>query len=157
MRFLALPAFLLAALNAVTAQQPTQADSTGSVTQYRSPAVARNLSVIPGWGYVYTGEYLRGYGTWVGTIAGPVVGASFFEVPCGILIGDCSRNQEVVLEGVGALIIGASLWAYVSSIRDAAKSAERANIRHARKIEVRPVLTAPASTGGLNAGVALRW
>ena len=143
--------------NPAFAQEQGGADSASSVPLYRNPSRARALSIIPGWGYVYTGEYVRGYGVWVMTAAGPIMGASFFAVPCGFLFIDCPKSRELLFDGVGIALIAASVWNYASSIRDAPRSAERANDRHARDFKVAPILTPSMSGRAWRAGVSLGW
>lgn len=136
-------------------QQAIPSDSRREVP-YRSPGKARALAVIPGWGYFYTGEYLRGYATWVNTIAGPPIGVMAIAVPCGLFVDSCPKSRRNFSKAVGVLIIAESVWAYAFSIRDAPKSAERANARHLG-FSITPVLALPPSSGGLNTGVSIQW
>ena len=153
-----LSALALVAVNMAAAQATTRPDSTATIPQYRSPSRARSLSVVPGWGYAYTGEYWRGYETWVVSVVGPLVGASFIDVPCGLfIVANCPKAAEYVGYAFGAAIIIGSLRTYANSICDAPKSAERANIRHSRKIQVAPALNASRFNRVLNAGVAVSW
>ena len=158
MRFVALLSVaLLFAPSHLVSQQLAQSDSAAPIVQYRNPAVARALSIVPGLGYLYTGEYLRGYGTGLLSIGGPAFGVFFVASPCGILVSECSSGHKLTSQGVGLLMIAASVWTYASSIHDAARSAERANARHAGKMRLTPVFSAPASSGALNAGVSVSW
>ena len=70
--------FLASVASAQDSSQITTNSTTPEAPLYRSPQKARMLSLIPGWGYAYTGEYLRGYGTWVMTFVGVTVGPITF-------------------------------------------------------------------------------
>ncbi|HKR07710.1 MAG TPA: hypothetical protein VJS39_00855 [Gemmatimonadaceae bacterium] len=155
---------LLSLASAAGAQDSTQIapdPTTLKAPLYRNPQKARVLSFIPGWGYAYTGEYLRGYGTWVMTFVGVTVGPIIFSSDtCGLLlVTECSKYDRVVNLLTGSLITIAGISTYVKSIRDAPRSAERANERHRRK-ELRLQPTVGVSGGPekrLTAGVNLAW
>ena len=147
------------------AQDSTQITADSTTTHqapfYRSPQKARVLSFIPGWGYAYTGEYLRGYGTWVMTFVGVTVGPLVFTSDaCGFLfVAECSKSDRAVNMLTGSLIAIVGVSTYVKSIRDAPQSAERANERHRRKeLRVHPTVGASGGTARrLNAGLNLAW
>ena len=148
------------------AQDSTQiaTDSTLTMHQaplYRSPQKARVLSFIPGWGYAYTGEYLRGYGTWVMTFVGVTVGPLVFSSDaCGFLfVTECSKSDRAVNMLTGSLIAIVGVSTYVKSMRDAPQSAERANERHRRKeLRLHPTVgVSGGPTSRLSAGLNLAW
>jgi hypothetical protein len=128
---------------------------------YRDPHKAQILATIPGAGYAYTGEYLRGYGTWVMTFIGVTVGPIIFsDDSCGfIFVATCSKSDRMANMLAGSFITISGVWTYISSIRDAPKSAERANERHRRReLRVQPMLDVmPGSAGRLNAGLSMDW
>jgi hypothetical protein len=127
---------------------------------YRSPERARRIAMLfPGAGYEYTGEYLRGYLTWVGTAVPVIVGVIGFDVPCAdwfLIPGHCISDSRWPSRVIGTAFVAAGLWTFVSSVRDARASAERANNRHPRRVV--PILTGPT---GLNpawhGGVSVGW
>jgi hypothetical protein len=131
---------------------------------YRNPERARKLAmVVPGAGYVYTGEYFRGYLTWVGTAVPILGGVISFDQPCGYALFvplidpfKCTTTSRWPSRATGALLVAGGLWTFISSVRDARHSAERTNARHLRRVV--PVLTGPT---GLNpawqAGVSVGW
>jgi hypothetical protein len=131
-----------------------------SAPPYRSPERARRIAMLfPGAGYEYTGEYFRGYLTWVGTAGPVIVGVIGFDVPCAywfLMPENCTSDSRWPSRVIGTAFVAAGLWTFVSSVRDARPSAERANNRHPRRVV--PILTGPT---GLNpawqAGVSVGW
>ena len=127
---------------------------------YRNPERARKLAmVLPGAGYVYTGEYLRGYLTWVFSAAPILVGVATFDAPCAYAVFlplDCTTLSRWPSHITGTLLVAGGLLTWILSVRDARPSAERANIRHLRRVV--PILNGPT---GLNpawqAGVSVDW
>jgi hypothetical protein len=155
---LILPFAQLAAQDSATAsQEPRQIQEHA----FRDPHKAQVLAtIVPGAGYAYTGEYLRGYGTWVMTFIGVTVGPIIFsDDTCGfIFVTTCSKSDRTANMLAGSLITVSGVWTYVSSIRDARKSAERANERHRRReFELHPTIGVPESRHGLNAGLSVAW
>lgn len=151
--------FLASVASAQDSSQTTTSSTTPEAPLYRSPQKARVLSFIPGWGYAYTGEYLRGYGTWV-MFVGAAVGPMIFNSDCGFLfVTECSKHDRAVNMLTGSLLIIAGASTYVKSIRDAPRSAERANERHRRKeLRVQPTVGVSSVSGrSLNAGLNLAW
>lgn len=155
--------FVLTLASIATAQDTTHIvtdSTTRSALLYRNPEKARVLSFIPGWGYAYTGEYLRAYGTWVMTFVGVTVGPIIFSSDtCGfIFVTECSKNDRAVNMLTGSLILIVGVSTYITSIRDAPRAAERANERHRKELEMHPTVGLSAGpTRRLNAGVNLTW
>jgi len=127
---------------------------------YRDPHKARIIAtILPGAGYFYTGEYLRGYGTWVATAGGFILGPFFLSLDCaGLFSTRCGNEEHAENIVVGSLLIVSSIYAWVSSVRDAPKSAERTNERRRRReLKVGPTIRLPQSRTGVNAGLSLAW
>ena len=126
---------------------------------YRDPHKARVLAtILPGAGYAYTGEYFRGYGTWVITATGLVLTPILVSDDCSLITWTCNTEGRVMNLLYGALLTTSSVLTWVSSVRDAPKSAERANERHRRReLKVHPTLTVPQSHNGVNAGLSVAW
>jgi hypothetical protein len=128
---------------------------------YRDPQKARVLAtILPGAGYAYTGEYLRAYGTWFVTAAGLMVGPVYFESDCygGLLDVTCGGQARTANIVLGSLMIATSIVTWVKSVRDAPKSAERANERHRRReLELSPTITIPDAHNRVNAGLSVAW
>ena len=153
---------LLVLLASAAQGQDSAVNAESAGHPYRGPHKAQVLAVIvPGAGYAYTGEYLRGYGTWVMTFIGVTVGPIIFSSDtCGFLfVGPCSKSDRMANMFAGSLMTASGVWTYISSIRDAPKSAERANERHRRReFKVQPLIDViPGSAGRLNAGVSVDW
>lgn len=136
-------------------------DSTSAERAYRDPHRARVLAtILPGAGYAYTGEYLRGYMTWLTTASGLMFGPVLLESDCyGVfLITECGHQARQANILIGSLMIASSLATWVKSVRDAPKSAERANERHRRReLDISPALTSIGSTNRVNAGLSVAW
>lgn len=156
---------LIFASSAVVAQEPTPVglDRLPIEHPYRDPHKARVLAtILPGAGYVYTGEYLRGYGTWV------ITASMFIYAPFLYEYGSCgSASIDKCMHGIlrwesramGALAAGTGLWNWISSARDAPLSAERANERRRRReLRVMPTVDlSPRDPKQLRAGVNVGW
>ena len=144
----------------------TTPDSTlpRATSLYRDPHRALILgSLIPGAGHIYAGEYWHGvlnYGGTVGTIG---VGVMTFLVDKCMLsflsTTRCDSGPQWPHQVLGVTVVGLGVWGWISSARDAAHAAERANERHRRKMaQARPILAVPAgSRGDWRAGVAIPW
>jgi hypothetical protein len=150
---------LLLISSAALAQDSARA-TLPSETAYRSPHKAQVLAMIlPGAGYAYTGEYLRGYGTWVITATGLTLGPLLLGEDCSLVSWTCGSREHLTNTLYGSLLIVASACTWISTVRDAPKSAERANERHRRR-ELKLHPTVGVGTQGatrLNAGFAVDW
>ena len=139
---------------------PSPNDTFASEQLYRDPHKARVFAMIlPGAGYAYTGEYLRGYGTWVITATGLMIGPLLLGEDCSLLSWTCGTEERISNTLYGSLLIVMSTCTWISSVRDAPRSAERANERHRRR-ELKLHPTVGIGTQGatrLNAGFALDW
>jgi hypothetical protein len=127
---------------------------------YRDQHKARIFAtLLPGAGYAYTGEYLHGYGTWVVTASGLMVGPIIFSSACNFFtLNSCNGEGRLVNVLTGSIMIVGSLHAWISSVRDAPKSAERANERHRRReLKVHPIIGVPESHNRVNAGFSVAW
>ncbi|HJQ11406.1 MAG TPA: hypothetical protein VJ840_10290 [Gemmatimonadaceae bacterium] len=145
-------------------QDSTAAAPAANATEevYRDPQKARLLAtILPGAGYVYTGEYFRGYGTWVVTATSFIVTPFLFDYGACMLtpIDKCDSAESKFESHLwGILAAGTGLWTWISSVRDAPKSAERANERHRRReLRAHPVLSPGSQTTQWRAGVRLDW
>ena len=149
--------------SASTRARPDSA-STQATSLYRSPRRALILgSLIPGAGHIYAGEYWRGIVNYEGTVATIGLGAmTFIADRCMfsfLSASKCDSGPAWPHQALGVAVVGLGLWGWVSSARDAAHAAERANERHRRKTaQAKPIIEAPAgSHGDWRAGVAIPW
>ncbi len=128
---------------------------------YRNPKLAQKLALIPGWGYVYSGEYLKGYATWAGTIGGVALGPVIFTANKCVfaLFSICEPGPTWPFKVAGAVMTVGGLWMWISSWRDAPHAAERANIRHDRnKTKIAPILDHSGASGGQwRGGLSVSW
>jgi len=117
--------------------------------------------LIPGAGHIYAGEYLKGFGTYEATVGTIGAGAMVYILGnCGFdFTGTCKPGPEWPYKLLGIAGVGAGIWTWISSARDAPRAAERANARHRRSsLTVTPIVD-PFS-GPVNAsqiGVSLHW
>jgi len=131
---------------------------------YRDPHKARVLaSVFPGAGYLYTGEYIRGYATYLTAIGGIGMGPVIFDSnSCSLnfdFFSSCKPGPTWPYKVAGIAMVASGAWAWFSGARDAPRSAERANARHHdAALQLKPVIQ-PAHGGrsGVNAGLLLDW
>jgi hypothetical protein len=156
---------LIFASNAASAQEPTPGrfDPLPSERPYRDPHKARVLAtILPGAGYVYTGEYFRGYGTWVVTATSFIVTPFLFDYgACGFTsIDECTHGAaRWESAAMAALSAGIGITTWIRSVRDAPLSAERANEHHRRReLKTYPTLeVSPKAGGQLRAGLTVGW
>ncbi|HKR09255.1 MAG TPA: hypothetical protein VJS39_08710 [Gemmatimonadaceae bacterium] len=150
------PFTTLAAQDSAEANQPLTHQEEHT---YRDPGKARVLAMIlPGAGYAYTGEYVRAYETWVITATGVMIGPLWVSSDCSILTWNCNRASRLVNILSGGFLAAAAAVTWVRSVRDAPKSAERANERHRRReLKLRPTISVPESHKGVNAGLSVAW
>ena len=146
------------------AQDTTVAASGQALTQYRDPHKARILgSLFPGAGHVYAGEYLRGYGYYLATVGAVGTGVMVFTVNrCTfsfLSATSCDPGPQWPHQALGIAMVGAGVWSWVSSARDAARAAQRANTRHeARTVLVKPIIRpGKEPNAGFQAGLQLSW
>ena len=156
---------LVACLNTTLLAQDTTVAAPGQALEpYRDPHKARILgSLFPGAGHIYAGEYLRGYGYYVATVGEVGFGVMVFIVDrCTfsfLSATSCDAGPQWPHQALGIAMVGAGIWTWVSSARDAPRAAERANTRHeARTLLVRPII-GPGNqpTASLHAGLSLTW
>jgi hypothetical protein len=150
---------LCLASTSLLAQDSTPIGHSSADHPYRDPHKAQVLAtIIPGAGYAYTGEYIRGYGTWVITATGILIGPIMLGEECSLLSWTCGSEERVANTLAGSLLILMSACTWISSVRDAPKSAERANERHRRReLELHPTISVPDSHRGVNAGLSVAW
>lgn len=152
----------------LSAQDSTRATADSAVlpatTLYRNPHRALILgSVIPGAGHIYVGEYLRGFLTYEGTIAGIGLGAMVFIVDkCTFTFlsaTHCDPGSQWPHQLLGVVLVGTGIWEWISSARDAPHAAERANAKHRRKTpEATPIIQGPADAhSGWRVGAEIHW
>jgi hypothetical protein len=129
---------------------------------YRDPHRARVLgSIIPGAGHIYAGEYLRGIGTYETTVLTIGMGVMVYYLDnCTFaLFQSCKPEPAWPHQLLGIAGVGAGLWTWISSARDASRAAERANERHRRRLDtVRPILSPGSGPSHVTqVGVSLEW
>jgi hypothetical protein len=148
------------------AQDSTRATPDSAVPAathlYRSPRRALILgSLIPGAGHIYSGEYFKGVSNYVGTIFTIGGGALIYVLDdCALaLFSACKPGPQWPSRIFGAVAIGAGVWTWISSARDAPRAAERANVKHSRKsAAVKPIIDAPVwPHGDWRVGVEIPW
>jgi len=89
--------FLLCLISTAALAQDSATTGWSAEHLYRDPDKARVLAMIlPGAGYAYTGEYLRGYGTWVITSTGVMIGPLWVSNDCSILTWNCNRASRLL-------------------------------------------------------------
>jgi hypothetical protein len=155
-------------ISPLSAQDSTRATADSASTQatplYRNPRRALIFgSLIPGAGHIYAGEYWHGVIVYEGTVTTTLMGVMTYVVDkCmfTFLNGTkCDSGPAWPHQALGVAVVGLALWEWVSSARDAAHAAERANERHRRKsAQAKPIIEAPAgSQRDWRAGVAIPW
>jgi hypothetical protein len=156
---------LVACFNTTLLAQDTTVAAPGQgLKPYRDPHKAQILgSLVPGAGHIYAGEYLRGYGYYLATVGEVGAGVMVFIVDrCTfsfLSARSCDAGPQWPHQVLGIAMVGAGIWSWVLSARDAPRAAERANTRHgARTLLVRPII-GPGNqpTAGLHAGLNLSW
>ncbi len=156
---------LVACLNTTLPAQDTTVVARGQTLKpYRDPHKARILgSLIPGAGHIYAGEYLRGYGYYLGTVGAVGTGVMVFIIDrCTfsfLSTTSCDPGPQWPHQALGIAMVGAGIWNWVASARDAPRAAQRANTRHeARTLLVKPIF-APGNepNARLRAGLNLSW
>ena len=163
-----LPLFLLLVAGAVSTAFVQDSVLTGVdtvpapiVKPYRNPKLAQALGFVPGWGHIYSGEYLRGYAAFVGTGGGLALGPLIFQMDsCSFQIfSACKPGPTWPFKVEGGVMTVMALWTWYSTARDAPHAAERANARHARnKIKVAPILDPAGMIGGQwRSGLSVSW
>jgi TM2 domain-containing membrane protein YozV len=160
-------ALSLVSLSAATvaaqgATGPVDSASVSKAAPYRDPHRARILgAIIPGAGQFYAGEYFRGYLTFVATSGSLAMGPLIFSMDgCSLaLFTECDPGPKWPYRVVGAFLVGAAVWNWFSTARDAPHAAERANARHRAETATLAPLIAPSPTvpGQWNTGVTVRW
>ena len=146
----------------ITSRRTADSASASSIALYRDPHRARILgAIIPGAGQFYAGEYFRGYMTFVATGSSLVMGPLIFSMDgCTLaFLRECNPNPKWPYKAVGAFLVGAGLWKWFSTARDAPHAAERANARHRAKTTTLAPLIEPSPTvpGQWNTGLTIRW
>ncbi len=150
------------------AQDSTRATTDSTPTPekslYRSPRRALIFgSLIPGAGHIYAGEYWRGIVNYEGTVGTIGLGVMTFIVDkCTfsfLSATRCDPGPQWPHQALGVTVVGLGIWGWVSSARDAARAAERANEKHRRKMaKAKPIIEAPVgSHGNWRAGVEMPW
>ena len=144
----------------------TAPDSTliQATSLYRNPHRALILgSIIPGAGHIYAGEYWHGFLHYEATVMTIGAGVMTFLVDkctfAFLSATSCDPGPQWPHQALGVTVVGLGVWEWISSARDAARAAERANERHRRKMaRAKPIIGAPGGThGDWRAGVAIPW
>jgi hypothetical protein len=131
---------------------------------YRDPHKARVFGTLfPGAGHIYAGEYLRGYGYYVGTIGGVGMGTIIFMTDrCTfsfLSLKSCNPGPQWPHQVAGIVVVATGIWSWVSSARDAPAAARRANLRHEAQTSRITPLVEPVNqpNAGLRAGLNISW
>ena len=139
-------------------------DSIPTQRLLRDPHRAQVLGIIlPGAGHFYAGEYLRGYMTWVVTVGGIGMGSVVYDLDrCSFAFlggSECNPGSKWPNRLLGAFMVGAGVWTWISTARDAPRAAERANERHqSRRLKVTPLVEPSAEPDPrLRAGIVIGW
>ena len=146
-----------------TTSRPVADSASGaSVAPYRDPHSARILgTIIPGAGQFYAGDYLNGSLTFFATSSTFVMGPLIYSMDgCTFaLFRECNPNPKWPYKAVGSFLVGAALWKWFSTARDAPHAAERANARHRAQTATFAPLIEPSSTvtGQWKTGITVRW
>ena len=150
-----------------TASRPVaDSASASSVVPYRDPHRARILgAMIPGAGQIYAGDYLKGSLAFFATSSSLAMGPLIFSMDSctlnflGDFLSECNPNPKWPYRAVGAFLVGAGLWKWFSTARDAPHAAERANARHRAEAATLAPFIEPSPTvpGQWNTGVTVRW
>lgn len=145
-----------------TTHVTVDSSSRSRLPLYRDPHRARILgTIIPGAGQFYAGEYLKGYLAFVATSGGLAMGPLIFSMDsCSFaLFTTCHAGSKWPYEALGAYMVVTSVWTWVSTARDAARAAERANLRHRGKAAALAPFIQPSPTlrGQWNTGVIVGW
>jgi hypothetical protein len=140
-------------------------DSTVSRPR-RNPHTALVLGlVVPGSGYLYSGQWLWAYPTFVASVGGILVGSYIYTDRCHFL-GPCEPSVPIDAQLVGGAMVlaGAGIWIW--SAFDAAHRVEQnepgsALPRPGRprpgRFIVSPVVAVPAGTMPARLGVNVAW
>jgi hypothetical protein len=160
---------IAAALTSPLAAQDSTATTADSAVPtathlYRNPRRALIIgSIIPGAGHIYAGEYWRGFLNYEFTVMTLGAGVLVFIVDkCTFTFLSterCDRGPQWPHQALGVATVGLGFWQWVSSAREAAHAAERANEKHRRKMaRAKPLLEAPVgSHGNWRAGIEIPW
>ena len=152
----------------LSAQDTTRvtADSTSRMVTplYRSPKRALILgSVIPGAGHIYAGEYVKGFFIYEAAVGGIGYGAlTFMWDRCMLSFlstTPCKSGPQWPHQVLGVALVGAGIWEWISSARDAPHAAERANAKQLRRRStVTPAIGLPVnSRSGWRIGAEIHY
>jgi hypothetical protein len=153
----------------LSAQDSTRATADSAAPHathpYRDPHRALIFgSLIPGAGHIYAGEYGRGFVNYESVVYPMGLGAMMFAMTgmCTTPIfspDPCNPRPKWVTQVLGGVAVGAGLWRWVWTARDATHAAERANLRHSRKAAaVKPIIDAPVGPrDDWRVGVEIPW
>ena len=128
-------------------QSPPPAPSSAS-SQFKDPAAARVIGIIPGAGHMYAGEPGRGVAYLGGVVGLTLAGAAMFLSDCASdIYRITSDGCESSSAGNGFLVVALGVWAW--SIYDAGSAAHRENAKHGFRAAL---ILAPEHSGGVAAG-----
>jgi hypothetical protein len=141
---------------------PVQSTTPAKTSLYRDPHRALVLgSLFPGAGHIYAGEYVPGVMTYMATISSFGMGAMVYLFDgCTLdFSGDCKPWPAFPHQAIGIAIAGLGVWKWISTARDAAHAAERANVRHAAESQRASLIVNPMGgpSHATDIGVALHW
>ena len=131
---------------------------------YRNPKRALILgSLIPGAGHIYAGEYVHGFFVYEGTVGGIGGGViAFIWDRCMfsfLSTTPCKSGAQWPHQVLGVALVGAGIWEWISSARDAPHAAERANAKQLRhRSTATPIIQPPVdSHSGWRVGSEIRF
>lgn len=112
-----------------------------SIASEKNPALASALSVIPGLGQIYSGEYDKGIGTmmgvlWVSSLCYGYGKRNNYDAP--LFDADDSEDDKILYFIGGLAYVGVSIW----SARDAYNTSN--------KLSLTPVITPRQISGRLS-------
>ena len=155
-RFAAIATFVAAPL---LAQDTTQAGPNPILR--RNPTTAAVLgALVPGFGHVYSTEYLKGLGFFMATTLSIGGGALAYTIDrCTFAFldaGSCDPGPQWPHRTLGAVMVAGGVGAWVVSAIDAPRAARRANARHGFRSAQWSPLVEPRLDGQPGIGLGLR-
>jgi hypothetical protein len=144
-----LAVLMLAVHRPLAAQQdPPAAPRNADSSQFKDPATARVIGIIPGAGHMYAGEPGRGVAYLGGVVGLTLAGAAMFLSDCASdIYRITSDGCESSSAGNGFLVVALGVWAW--SIYDAGSAAHRENAKHGFRAAL---ILAPEHSRGVAGG-----
>jgi hypothetical protein len=154
----------LASCVAVPLLAQDSTDASPNPLYRRNPTTAAVLgALIPGLGHVYSTEYLRGVGIYLGTSSLIGVGTMVYVIDrCTFAFlnpDPCDPGPQWPHRTLGTLMVAGGVAAWVASAIDAPRAARRANRLHGFRSAQWAPLVEPRRDGkpGVALGLAATW